>query len=453
MWIIYNLIIHLYGDSISVAALFSSKARKWVDGRKGLFQRIESAVGGRRLAVGGRRSVVSGRRLAVGLQDDSDKIILPTADCQLPTLIWFHCASLGEFEQGRPVIEAFREGHPDWKILLTFFSPSGYEIRKNYEGADYIFYLPLDTPGNARKFIRLVRPSIVVFVKYEFWFHFLDILYKEKIPVYIISAIFRPQQHFFKWYGGWTRKQLKKVTGFFVQDQVSEGLLRAQGIERVIVSGDTRFDRVAAIAGNTKSFPLVEKFVAQSTIFLAGSTWPADEELIVKLIEVYGDKMKFIIAPHEVHKARIEALRDKIPNSRFQIPNYQVKLFSALTEDNAVSCNLLIIDGIGYLSHLYQYATIAYIGGGFGVGIHNILEAAAFGKPVIFGPKFEKFREAVDLIEAGGAFPVNNSEQLNNRTIELMEDEVFRKKSSEICSAYVSRKKGATEIILSNIFK
>ena len=438
MWIIYDLIIHLYGDAISIAALFNPKARKWDAGRKGLFKELSS------------KFKVQSSKSAVGTIDDSDKNLLRTADRRLPTVIWFHCASLGEFEQGRPVIEAFRKAHPGWKILLTFFSPSGYEIRKNYDGADYIFYLPLDTPRNAKKFIRLVRPSIVIFVKYEFWFRFLNVLYKEKIPVYVISAIFRPQQHFFKWYGGWARKQLRKVTRFFVQDEESEKLLRAKGIKQVSISGDTRFDRVAAIAENARSFPLVEKFAGNQPVFLAGSTWPADEELVLEFIETLGDKMKFIIAPHEVHNARIEALKSSVGSQRSAVG---VLLFSELNEINAQSARVLIVDGIGYLSHLYQYATIAYIGGGFGAGIHNILEAAAFGKPVIFGPKYEKFREAVDLIEAGGAFSINDSEQLNHRTIELLENLSFRQKSSKICSEYVSLKQGATGIILSKIIQ
>ncbi len=245
MWLIYDLIIYLFGGAIRVAALFNPKAKKWVAGRKGLF--------------------------AVG-QLDSWTVEQTTPDCptaqlpNCPTVAWFHCASLGEFEQGRPVIEAFRKARPDWKIVLTFFSPSGYEIRKNYDGADYICYLPLDTPRNAGKFIQLVSPSLVVFVKYEFWFRYLDLLYKEKIPVYVISTIFRPQQHFFRWYGGWARKQLKKVTGFFVQDEASAALLRAKGIGQVTVSGDTRFDRVDAIAQHAKPFPLVEKFAGSSPV-------------------------------------------------------------------------------------------------------------------------------------------------------------------------------------------
>ncbi len=432
MWFIYDLIIGFYGLFIRIAALFNPKARKWVAGRKGIFERIESTV------AGDRRPETGDRQLA-----------------------WFHCASLGEFEQGRPVIEAFRKEHPGWKILLTFFSPSGYEIRKNYEGADFIFYLPLDSRRNARRFISLARPSLVVFVKYEFWFRFLDLLYEEKIPVYVISAIFRPDQHFFRWYGGWAGKQLQKVTRFFVQDKPSEGLLRAKGIEQVTVSGDTRFDRVAAVSDNARSFPLVEKFAGNQPVFLAGSTWPADEELILKLTGVLGDRMKFIIAPHEVHPARIEALMDEVQRAKGKGQNSQSAVgsrqsavgckFSDLNDFTAGSTQVLIIDGMGFLSHLYQYATIAYIGGGFGAGIHNVLEAAAFGKPVIFGPRYEKFREAADLIEAGGAFAIDNSEQLNNRTIELLENSDLRLKCSGICSAYVRKKKGATSIILSGL--
>jgi 3-deoxy-D-manno-octulosonic-acid transferase len=378
---------------------------------------------------------------------------------------WYHCASLGEFEQGRPVIEAFRRRHPDWKILLTFFSPSGYEIRKNYEGADWVFYLPLDTPWNAKKFIRIVNPSLVVFVKYEFWFRYLDVLYRRKVPVYVISANFRPNHHFFKWYGGWALKQLKKVTRFFVQDESSAELLRAKGIEQVTVSGDTRFDRVSAVVLNPKSFPLVEIFAGQMPVFLAGSTWPADEELILKLIEKYGEKMKFIIAPHEVDEKRVGSwqLAIGLTPSLTPSPNWgrdgvgaiwlrgEVIAFSQLTEDNATSASVIIVDSIGYLSHLYQYATIAYIGGGFGAGIHNILEAAAFGKPVIFGPKYKKFREAVDLINLGGAFSIESMEQLNNSTIELLDHPDIYAKTSEICRSYVKSSCGATRIILEGL--
>ncbi|MBW6461256.1 MAG: 3-deoxy-D-manno-octulosonic acid transferase [Bacteroidales bacterium] len=443
MWLIYDLIIRLYGCSISLAALFNLKAKKWVQGRRSAPSLSPSPNLGRD---------------GVG------------------AIAWFHCASLGEFEQGRPVIEAFRAMHPDWKIVLTFFSPSGYEVRKNYPVADEVFYLPLDTRRNARKFIRLVRPSMAVFVKYEFWFRHLDELYKNNIPTYVISANFRKNHHFFRWYGAWARKQLHKVTRFFVQHEESARLLKDHGIENVTVSGDTRFDRVAEIAAHAKTFPLVEKFAAGKPVFLAGSTWPADEELILNLIAAHGDKMKFIIAPHEVDERRISGLRQsfKIPNSEFRIPNIKLStqnsklrtqnselrtqnselrtcLFSQLTEDNALSSNILIIDNIGHLAHLYQYATIAYIGGGFGAGIHNILEAAAFGKPVIFGPKYHKFREAIELTETSGAFPIYNSQQLNTRTIELLQDQNRWQNASVACLAYIQQKKGATGKILSLI--
>ena len=460
MWLLYDLIIRLYGSSIRLAALFNPKAQKWVQGRRHLLT-----------------------------QKKSQNSKLKTQNSTLAAVAWFHCASLGEFEQGRPVIEAFRSKHPDWKIVLTFFSPSGYEIRKNYQGADQVFYLPLDTRRNARKFIEAVNPSLAVFVKYEFWFNYLDELHKKNIPVYVISANFRKNQHFFRWYGGWALKQLLKVTRFFVQHQESAALLKDHGIGNVTVSGDTRFDRVAEIAAHAKAFPLIEKFAAGRPVFLAGSTWPADEELILSLIAAHGDKMKFIIAPHEVDEQRVMGLMStfRIPDSGFRIsyktqnPNHKLStqnsklktqnselktqnselktqnselrtcLFSQLTEDNALPSNILIIDGIGYLAHLYQYATIAYIGGGFGAGIHNILEAAAFGKPVIFGPKYHKFREATELIQAGGAFPIHNSQQLNNRIIELLEDRNRYQVSSLACQSYIQQKKGATGRILDRI--
>ncbi len=408
MWLLYDLAIHIYGDAISLAALYNPKAKAWVKGRKDWSEHLQSAVSSRQSAAGSQQT-----------SDITKHSTLNIKHSTLEDIAWFHCASLGEFEQGRPVIEAFRKEHPEWKILLTFFSPSGYDIRKNYEGADWVFYLPLDTPGNARRFVETVNPGLVVFVKYEFWFRFLQVLSKKKIPVYVISANFRPDHHFFRWYGGWARKQLNKVTRFFVQDEPSAQLLRAKGIEQVTVSGDTRFDRVAAIAATVKEFPLVKRFCGGEPVFLAGSTWPQDEELILQLVEKLGDRVKFIIAPHEVGRERLEGLKFAVPSSQFAVRSSQSEpgtgnhkpgtvLFSVLTEENATSARVLIVDGIGYLAHLYQYATIAYIGGGFGAGIHNVLEAATFGKPVIFGPKYHKFREAAELIKAGGAFCIHD---------------------------------------------
>ncbi len=437
MWLLYDLLIRVYGCSIRLAAPFSPKAKAWL----------------------------TGRTLNTKHQTPNTK------HATFEATAWFHCASLGEFEQGRPVIEAFRKSHPGWKILLTFFSPSGYDVRKDYQGADQVSYLPLDTRRNAEHFVSAVNPALVVFVKYEFWFRIMDVLHRRKIPLYIISAHFRPQQHFFRWYGAWTRKQLKKAARIYVQHEESAALLRKYGIGQVTVSGDTRFDRVASIAQNANAFPPVEKFCAGRQVFLAGSTWPADEALILDLIRKNEGRMKFIIAPHEVGKERVEALRlavgrvllavDQEPSKMNQGEGNlepgtwnlesETILFSELTEENADAARVLIIDGIGYLSHLYQYAKIAYIGGGFGAGIHNILEAATFGKPVIFGPKYQKFREAVELVDAGGAFTISDPEELNHRTSMLISNTREYQNASRICFEYVRSRTGATAIILSGI--
>jgi len=415
MWLIYDLGIRLYLTGIQLAALFDNKARLWVRGRK----------------------------------EQRDRHIIRHPGNDQRKVAWFHCASLGEFEQGRPVIEALKKQYPDWIVVLTFFSPSGYEIRKNYQGADHVLYLPMDTPGNVKKFLDEIRPSLAIFVKYEFWFRYLDRLHQQNVPTFLVSGIFRPGQHFFRWYGGWFRKQLRNFTHFFVQDPGSEALLKSIGINEVSVSGDTRFDRVAAIASGTKPFPLVEAFAAGSRVFLAGSTWPEDEELILKLMQQSGEDLKFIFAPHEVDDSRIEALINKVSNtisdnSKFKIQNSKLLVrFSQLTQANAGTARVLIVDGIGYLSHLYQYATVAYIGGGFGVGIHNILEAATFGKPVVFGPNYHKFREAVELAAAGGAFPVKDETGLTGKM----------QKTSSIARNYVEQNCGATSTILQYIFK
>lgn len=436
MWILYDLFIHLYEDAIRIAALFHPKARRWVRGRKGQWEKIQSAVGS--LSPGAKRA--------------GDRQSARTSPPESPSpgwrgglwgeVIWFHCASLGEFEQGRPVIEEFRKRNPDWKILITFFSPSGYDVRKNYEGADWIFYLPMDTPFNAKRFIRLVRPKIAVFVKYEFWFRYLDRLSREKVPVFVISGIFRPEQHFFRWYGGWARKQLKKISGFFVQDQLSADLLKGIGIAGVTVSGDTRFDRVFAIAANAKEYPLVRKFAGDKPVFLAGSTWPADDILILQLIKETGHSVKYIIAPHELPAS---------PGLLGRLPGLKAVAFSVMTEETAAGADVLIVDGIGYLSHLYCYSTVAYIGGGFGAGIHNILEAATFGKPVIFGPNYHKFREAVDLVALGGAFPVKDAGELSETAGKLLGDSDVRARAATSCRDYVERNVGATELIVGQL--
>lgn len=407
MIFVYNLIIHLYYFLIKIAALFNPKAKLWVDGRKNIFKEIQSKVTHQK----------------------------PVA--------WFHCASLGEFEQGRPIIESFHEKFPDHQIFLTFFSPSGYEIRKNYPGAGYIFYLPLDTLANAKKFVKLVKPEFAVFVKYEFWFNYLRQLKKEQVPVIVVSAIFRPGQRFFRWWGRWQLKMLKSVTHFFVQDEVSKELLNGVGISQVTVGGDTRFDRVLQVVRKKKQFPVIEKFISGSKILLAGSTWPPDEDIIIGFIRNAPPDTKFIFAPHEVHNERIKSLVQKFSVS--------VIRFSEADEFNVSGAKILIIDNIGILSYLYQYADIAYIGGGFGVGIHNILEAATFGNPVIFGPNYHKFREARELIKLGGAFSISSGEDFEGIIGKLITNEPLRLQSSEISKKYVETKQGATAKIINYI--
>ncbi len=407
MRILYNIGIYLYYFGIFIFSFFNAKAKKWWDGRKGLLQKCET------------------------LFNKNEKIA------------WFHAASLGEFEQGRTVIEKFKIQHPEFKILLTFFSPSGYEIRKNYANADYVLYLPIDTPYNAKNFIEIVNPNIVFFIKYEFWFNYLKNLNNKQIPVYLISGIFRPQQHFFKFYGNWFRTQLKDFTHFFVQYDASKQLLQSIGINNVTVSGDTRFDRVSEIAITKKSFPIVEKFKSANRILLAGSSWEADEEILIDFMKLETPHLRYIIAPHEIHKERIQQLQAKLPLSSI--------LLSEATEDNVNNANVLIINNIGILSHLYQYATIAMIGGGFGKGIHNILEAATFGNPVLFGSNYHKFSEAVQLINLGGAFEFSDCKSFENKTHSLLNNSAFFEQTKKICLDYVNMNKGATDIILKSI--
>jgi len=387
--------------------LFTKKARLWTEGRKNIFGRIQ-------------KSITINEKIA-----------------------WFHCASLGEFEQGRPVIEQFRKLHPQYKILLTFFSPSGYEVRKNYEGADIIYYLPPDTPRNAKRFVELVNPSLVFFVKYEFWFNYFRAFKEKNIPLFVISANFRQGQYFFKWYGGWFRKQLKSISHVFVQNRESLELLEGIGITKVTICGDTRFDRVKAITENVRSFPVIQKFCEGSDIFIAGSTWPPDEKLLVNLINSGKTNYKFIIAPHLVDKLHIASLSEKIKKPFAK--------YSEAAEENMSRAQVLIIDSIGILSHVYQYGKIAYIGGGFGSGIHNTLEAATFGMPVIFGPKYHKYPEAINLIKEGGAFSICNEKELQDIVMKLYNIPSFLKEASDIARNFVQKNTGATGKILNSL--
>jgi 3-deoxy-D-manno-octulosonic-acid transferase len=396
-----------------LAAIFQLKARLWVKGRKNIFERIDLVL--------------------------KEAKIDPTKQ----KIAWFHCASLGEFEQGRPIMEAYRQQFPDHKIFLTFFSPSGYEVRKAYTGADYVFYLPADTRRHARKFLNLVNPCIAIFVKYEFWFNYLNELKKSGVPTFVISANFRPTQHFFKWYGEWQRTALGKLDHIFVQNESSKELLSFIGIDNVTVSGDTRFDRVIAIASHAKSFPVVETFAQDLPILIAGSTWPPDEDLIFMVMTRSEIKFKLIIAPHETHQKHIDAIISR--------PGINAIRYSEATESNSATANVLVIDSIGMLSSLYRYATIAYIGGGFGVGIHNTLEAATFGKPVIFGPNYHKFQEAHDLIKVGAAFCIKNEDELNSAVYKLLDVSSFCKSASQEAEEYVRTRAGATKIIMKKI--
>ncbi len=388
-------------------SFFNKKAHKWVEGQRDIFR------------------------------------ILKMNSIENCKTAWFHAASLGEFEQGRPVIEAFKKKYPDYKIIISFFSPSGYEVRKNYENADVVCYLPLDTYANARRFIDIVKPNVVFFIKYEFWFNYLKILYTNKIPTYLISGIFRENQHFFKIYGFWFKKQLTHFTHFFVQNEVSKSLLSSIGFENSTISGDTRFDRVSQIAENPKEFPLIRKFKDGKKILLIGSSWEPDEKMVFDFIEKSENGVKFIFAPHEVHNERINSLKLLLPSNTV--------LLSDLNEKNCKEANILIVNNIGILSHLYQYADIALIGGGFGKGIHNILEAATFGIPAIFGPNYQKFSEARELIQLKGAFSFDNKSDFEQITKKLLYSDNHYINTKTICLKYIESKKGATEIIMNTV--
>jgi 3-deoxy-D-manno-octulosonic-acid transferase len=403
---LYNLGILIYVLATRLLSPFNSKARLWIRGRKNW----ESA-------------------LKVKVNRDNINI-------------WIHCASLGEFEQGRPLIEAIKKARPDYKIILTFFSPSGYEIRKNYSNADYVCYLPADTPANAAKFISLVNPATVIFVKYEFWNNYSSVLEKKGIPLFLISGIFRADQHFFKWYGGFFRKMLFRFSHVFVQDKQSMDLLIGIGIKNVSVAGDTRFDRVIQIAASAKSIPQIELFRGNEKLFLAGSSWRQDEEIIARYINAHPGSMKWIFAPHEIDKANISRLEKLFTTS--------VVRFSEFTEQSK-EARVLIIDNIGMLSSAYRYAFIAAVGGGFGKGIHNVLEAACWGIPVVFGPDHKKFREAVELINLKGARCFSTFEGFSGIIDNWLSNREDYLKSSEIAGNYVKENAGATDKILTKI--
>jgi 3-deoxy-D-manno-octulosonic-acid transferase len=408
MKVLYNLGIFIFYALAHLIALFNSKVKLWTDGQKGWQRKISEKI------------------------KPGDRTM------------WIHCASLGEFEQGRPVIEAIKKEIPGLKIVLTFFSPSGYEIRKNYLQADCISYLPADTPRNAAEFISLVKPEFVIFVKYEFWNNYISVLHKNRIPLYLVSGIFRPGQHFFKWYGSFFRAILEKFERIFVQDKRSLDLLSSIGIKDAVLAGDTRFDRVIQLTGSARDITHIEKFRGGEKLFLAGSSWGPDEEIIAQYINLSPMKMKWIFAPHEIDKPHIERLEKLLKVS--------VVKFSEFS-DSSAEARVLIIDNIGMLSSAYKYAYIAAIGGGFGKGIHNILEPACWGIPVMFGPGYKKFMEAVELIKEKGAMTFDSYKEFSDILDKWLTDELFYLKSAKTAGDYVKKNTGATDYILKEIIQ
>lgn len=411
MKILYTIGILFYGLGVRVASLFNIKARQMCRGWKGQFKRIPETLRGGKVA-------------------------------------WFHASSLGEFEQARPVLETFRGQHPEYKVVLTFFSPSGYEIRKNYNQADYVCYLPLDTPCNARRFVEAINPKVAYFVKYDFWFNYLIALRKKGVPCFIFSAIFRPTQYFFKWYGGWFRRRLGDCyTHLFVQNEASEQLLKQHGIANCSVAGDTRFDRVHAIAEQAKRFDAVERFVAPEgqarPVLMAGSSWEPDEEQLARYLRQAPGDLRYVLAPHVLEEKHLQFIE-----TLFGTDNCCRYSWLVAHPEAPVSARVLIIDNMGMLSALYRYATVAYIGGGWGHGIHNTLEAVTFGKPVVFGPRYQKFQEAHDLLRCGGGFTYDKYETLEQTLNRLFSKEEDYRKSSEACLAYLQSNLGSTRTIL-----
>ena len=417
---IYNIVIYFVLWGIAIASLFNEKVRKMWRGEREAFKILKQKV------------------------DPNAKYI------------WFHAASLGEFEQGRPLMERIRKDYPQYKILLTFYSPSGYEVRKNYEGADIICYMPVDTRLNAIRFLRLVRPVMAFFIKYEFWSNFLHILKHRNIPTYSVSSIFREDQVFFKWYGRSYAGVLKCFTRFFVQNEESKRLLEGIGITAVDVVGDTRFDRVLQIKEAAKQLPICEAFrtgVASSQsaevphhdfkVFVAGSSWPPDENIFIPFFNEHKD-WRLLIAPHVIAEEHLKLILSLIKGKK-------VVRYTQTTPDEAAEADVLIIDCFGLLSSMYNYGDVAYIGGGFGVGIHNTLEAAVWNMPVIFGPNNKKFQEAQGLLKSGGGFEINTYEDFSGLMSSLMNDETFLKQAGDKAGTYVAHLAGATDKVLASV--
>ena len=408
MFFLYNLIVVFASNVLKVIALFSPKIRLFVAGRKSVFETLTEKI------------------------NPSDKTI------------WFHAASLGEYEQGLPVIEKIKTAFPNHKIVLTFFSPSGYEVRKNNTVVDATVYLPLDTKNNAQQFLKLVHPEMVFFIKYEYWPNYLNELKKQNTKTYLISGIFRKNQMFFKWYGGFYRNALKTFDYFFVQNESSKKLLQSIGYNNVKISGDTRFDRVVAILERDNSLDFIDQFKNDTTTIVVGSSWPKDEILLVNYINQTNEKVKFIIAPHNIKSEQIQELQKSITRKSV--------LFSEKSTKNLAEFDVFIIDTIGILTKIYSYADIAYVGGGFGnPGVHNILEPATFGVPIVIGPNFSHFAEATALVNMEGCVSISTQIELNEAFDNLISNDVIRNEKGHICSTFVQMNKGATVMILKHI--
>lgn len=405
MRVLYTIGIWFYGLGIHVAALFNEKARQWVSGRKGIFVELERVFSGKANPV------------------------------------WVHCASLGEYEQAKPIIEKIKKEQSETQILATFFSPSGYTQAIKKPLADYNYYLPLDLPNNAKRFLDIVNPKAAVFVKYEFWYNFMHQLHKRAIPFYYISAIFRENQHFFKPYGRWFSRQLRQASHFFVQTEKSKQLLERIGIKQVTVCGDTRFDRVKAIAAQGKPMDFMETFRNGMKIIVAGSSWGPDEQLLAQLLQHFPD-YKLVVAPHEI---------DRALEVKQIFAAYKTVLYSTKEESNLADAQVFIIDTVGILSRLYQYSYVSYIGGAFKTGLHNILEAAVYGRPIFFGPHYDHFNEAVQLVELKGAFSIHSSEEMREIMTKFDKQPDYYTQTCDICLRYVEHNSGAADIIYRQI--
>ncbi|MGZ3851260.1 MAG: 3-deoxy-D-manno-octulosonic acid transferase [Flavisolibacter sp.] len=425
---IYNLFVRLYTLAIRVASLWDPKAKEWINGRKTLFEDLQQKI------------------------NPVDKIV------------WFHCASAGEFEQGKPVIESLKAKYPSHKVLVSFFSPSGVNAARAYTNVDIITYLPVDTRQNARRFVELVKPELVIFIKYEYWYHHLSAVAFHHVPLLIVSAIFRKDQLFFRSYGRFYKQMLFLFRQIFVQDADSLGLLKSNNVTHSSLSGDTRFDRVKKIAGSFSEVPFLKEFIGESITIVAGSTWPQDEEILSSYLNVAP--VKIVIAPHEITKEHLQGVQSLFPGSvRYSelepLLNQQVtgtSIWNSINEQQQRdieqrlnTAKTLIVDRMGLLSKLYHYATITYVGGGFKNGIHNTLEAVVYGKPVLFGPKYQKFKEARDLIEKGAAFSIDTEEQLKQKTDHLLNNPSELLKAGNAAKAYVEENTGATARVLQYI--